>query len=680
MKIKSIIFLFLSLISASYSTIYASAGPSKPPVAAPPAGMPELSEQDMKMFEDFISSLDQETIDALTAIGEEIIKEADELGIDPFDYIELQAQLQEDFEKEAAAAPEKPAPTKPAEPEKKAPVVDLSHVQMLKDLIRLIGDIRQKAANNKDFSNDLIPFKYRLDDLVYYLNLLTSEKLIKFLSDKEFEPLLTNLKELHTSLSSLEPQLTIEEFSLEGKNPYEVLNVARTATQDEIVTSYQKLVADTNPQLLEVKLIRQGKTKDEIDKALSEAKNKFTLINGSYAEIRNQEESRYIFDQILYALSKATDERIILEDIKKLFKKHDPEALKAQQEREKLEAEARKAQEEALKKRALPGRMVFSMPPPQPPLGGYEPPLPGGEFGFPAPYESFNANAPLAPPASAGIKPRGGEGSAGEKKAKEEKKKKKKDKKKKKEEEKKKGEETTKAGDKKAQAELSSKVSEQVGIIKRKLKDFSSEITDNKDLFGWKFKELMTTPVAKPYSEEALKKISDTKAAIVKITNILTDIPNKIMRDAFKKEFKDNKADLAAYKKAVVQEFKDFEKKKRDPEKPQELTAYELIEPVLKFDATKQLQPKVDAGIQPLDPVAVFALTGDFLPGTQAGLNLNDSTDLEAAKLNQINPLKEEETKEIDPITGLPKKISVRTNAIKQLKDTYKAPTEKAED
>ena len=63
--------------------------------------------------------------------------------------------------------------------------------------------------------------------------------------------------------------------------------------------------------------------------------------------------------------------------------------------------------------------MVFSMPPPQPPLGGYEPSLPGGEFGFPAPYESFNANAPLAPPPSAGIKPRdGGKGTAAEKKLK----------------------------------------------------------------------------------------------------------------------------------------------------------------------------------------------------------------------------------------------------------------------
>ena len=153
------------------------------------------------------------------------------------------------------------------------------------------------------------------------------------------------------------------------------------------------------------------------------------------------------------------------------------------------------------------------------------------------------------------------------------------------------------------------------------------------------------------------------------------------MRDAFKKEFKDNEADLAAYKKAVVQEFKDFEKKKRDPEKPKEPTAYELIEPVLNFDVKQQLQPNLTAPLQPLDSVAVFALTGDFLPGTTAGtLKLNDSTDLEAAKLNQINPLKEEETKEIDPITGLPKKISVRTNAIKQLKDTYKAPTEKAED
>ena len=158
---------------------------------------------------------------------------------------------------------------------------------------------------------------------------------------------------------------------------------------------------------------------------------------------------------------------------------------------------------------------------------------------------------------------------------------------------------------------------------------------------------------------------------MTKITSIIADVPKKI-RDSLKKELKDNEA-KAAYKKAIAQEFKDFETKKRDPEKPQELTAYELIEPVLKFDATKQLQPSLAAPIQPLDPVTVFVLTGEFLPGT-------DATDPDAKKLNELNPLEPKDTDEIDPITGLPKKISVRTNTIKKLKDTYKEAKEKVEE
>ena len=370
---------------------------------------------------------------------------------------------------------------------------------------------------------------------------------------------------------------------------------------------------------------------------------------------------------------------MILEDIKKLFKKYDPEALKAQQEREKLEAEARKTQEEALKKRALPGRMVFSMPPPQPSYSGYEPPLPGGDFGFPGAYEGFKT-PDLTPPPSAGIKPRGGEGAVGGKKdGKDKKDAKKKKKKEKKEKEKGKEEKpgtTPKKGGaaKEEKPELPSKVAAEVKIINDRLKDFSKAIDDKKDLLGWHFKELMTTPIAKPYSKDAVDKLTNARKTLTELINILAVIPSK-MRNSLKKELKTDE-EKAAYKKAVVQEFKDFEKKKRDPEKPQELTAYELIEPILTFDATKQLQPKLGVPIQPLDPVAVFALTG----GTQVTLDLDNPTDLEAKKLDEINPLKEEETKEIDPTTKLPKKIKVRTNAIKQLKDTYKEAQEKAKD
>lgn len=191
MKIKSIIFFLSCFILTTNSCLYALT-PEVTPAPRPPAAnnsakapTPNLdfSEEDMKMFSEFIESLDQETIDALTAIGEEIIKEADELGIDPFDYIEMQAQVQEEFEKPTVPTPAQPG--KVVEPERKAPVlIDVNTIDMLKNLVHLIGNIRQKAQDNKDFSNQLIPFKYRLDDLVSYLNLLTHEKLSKYLTKR----------------------------------------------------------------------------------------------------------------------------------------------------------------------------------------------------------------------------------------------------------------------------------------------------------------------------------------------------------------------------------------------------------------------------------------------------------------------------------------------------------------
>ncbi len=664
MKTKSIIFFLCTIAFSNDMFLYSAMAPAPRPNAANNAAqkpaMPDfnMSDEDMKMITELIDSLDEEQIDFLTALGEGIIKEAEELGMDPFDYLDMQTEELKELEKPIKPTP--PQPGKPLEPEKKStPIADVNTIEMLKNLIRLIGDIRQKAAHDKEYANQLIPFKYRLDDLIYYLNLLTNEKLTKYLAEKEFEPLLANLKQLHTHLAELEPQLNIAEFSLEGKNLYEILDLPRTATQDDIVQAYQQKIAATNPQTLEVRLIRQGKEKTEIDKALAEVNTKFAAINEAYTELRNQEESNYIFDQILAALTEATDKQLILEEIKKLFKKHEPEALKVQQEREKVEADARKLQEDALRKRAAPGRMVFSMPPPQPSYSTYEPSVPGGDyFGGP----SFGGES-LTPPPSAGIKARGG-GEKGAGKAGGVKKDGGKKKKKKKKEEAENAAEKGKGGAEK----LPSKVNAQVAIIKDRIKEFSKKIEDKKDLLGWKFKELITTPMPKPYDEDALKKIAELKNFINELSAILLPIPRKI-KDGIK-EFKDDKANLATYKKVVGQEFENFEKQKQ--KKPGQSTPYQLIEPLLKFDEKLLLQPKLEATPLPVDRAKVFVLTGAVPVGTV--LNVDDATDVEAQKLSQLNPKEEIDVEVPDPTTpGKTKTVKEprRKNYLQLLKNAY---------
>jgi hypothetical protein len=161
MKSKSTIFLFSALLFFMISLIphafFAGMKMEKPSAtktapaktdqkaAAKPQLPPGMTEDEMKMFSEFIDSLDQETIDALTAIGEEIIKEADELGIDPFEYIELQAQMQKEFEEkgekaEKGKAPvEKPKAEKPAAPV--APTADTQTAQEVFNGIQKLGKI-----------------------------------------------------------------------------------------------------------------------------------------------------------------------------------------------------------------------------------------------------------------------------------------------------------------------------------------------------------------------------------------------------------------------------------------------------------------------------------------------------------------------------------------------------------
>jgi len=677
MKTKSIIFFLCALLFSNNILLYSASAPSKATTqtnnGAQKPGMPDfdLSEEDMKMFNEFIDSLDEETINALTAIGEEIIKEADELGIDPLDYIEMQAQMQEDYEKPTSLLPTQPAKT--TEVEKKAIIpIDINTVEMIKNLIILIGDIRQKTAPDTDYANQLIPFKYRLDDLVYYLNLLTNEKLTKFLAEKEFEPLSLTLKELHTRLAELEPQLNIPEFSLEGKNFYEVLDLPRSATQDDITQAYQQKIAAINPQNLEARLIRQGKDTAEIAEAVDEAKVKFAVLNEAYTELRNQEKSNYIFDQILAALSKATDEQLILEEIKKLFKKHEPEALKTQQEREKIEAEARKLQEDALKRRPLPGRMIFSMPPPQPSYSSYDPGFAGGgDFLGGSNYGGVTPT--LTPPASAGIKARGG---GGDKKTGAKKDGDKKKKKKKKKEDTKKTVEKGKDGKK---PELPSKVNAQVAIIKDKIKEFSKKIEGKKDLLGWKFKEFMITPFLSPYDDEkTLKKLAELRDFIkLDLMGILVTIPGKIKEGL--KEFKDDKENLALYKKAIEKEFENFEKQK--PKKPDQLTSYQMIEPLLKFDEKKILQPKLGDKSKPVDPAKVFVLTGAVPAG--AAIDINTPTGFGAQKLSPLNPEELTDVEIPDPATAgqtITVQQPLRKNYLKKLKDAYEEAKDKVDE
>ena len=377
MKYKSIISaLLLSIVINNVlpQICWAGAlpGPSGPaknskPSGAKPALPPGMTDEELKMFTEFIDSLDQETIDALTAIGEEIIKEADELGIDPFEYIELQAKMQQELDEQQKGKARGPQPEK-AKVEKAvsttvAPIAEAQTAQeVFAGIVKIIPVIMQKASSDINLSNEILPLKYRLDDLVFYFTKLSDPKMLNYLNDPSFASLIDTAKKFYKQLVQLNDQFAPAEFSLEGEDPYEILNVSRAATPDEIVRAYEKISKVTDPDMLELQLIKAGKSDHDIKAEVQKAQKKFDAINRAYDNLRSKEESKYLLDSILDAISTAIDINKVIEQARAVLQKYEPEALKLKQEQEKVEAEARKKQEAFIKKRAITTR-AFAMPP-----------------------------------------------------------------------------------------------------------------------------------------------------------------------------------------------------------------------------------------------------------------------------------------------------------------------------
>lgn len=365
MNFKSIVLFFCSFFFAL--ALFYPLMPATGPAQGAPSDLklpPGMTEEDMKMFSEFIDSLDQETIDALTSIGEEIIKEAEEAGMDPFEYIEQQAQMQKEYED--IGKKDGSDKTKKAQEDKKsaqAITIDAQTVQeILKDISRIIPEIIQKASSDINLSNELLPFKYRFDDLVYYATKLSDDKYLKHLSDPEQKKFTEDVKSFHKELSSLNYQYVVPEFSLEGENQHEILGVSISASPAEIVTAYDKISKITDPDMLELQLIKDGKTDQQIKTEVETARKRFDTLTNAYEKLRAKEEALFILNRILDLVTLAIDTNKLIEESKKIVAKYDPEAEKVKKEQEKIETDARKKQDEFIKKRPITTRS-FSMPP-----------------------------------------------------------------------------------------------------------------------------------------------------------------------------------------------------------------------------------------------------------------------------------------------------------------------------
>ncbi len=353
--------------------------PQKAGIALPDQPMPKLTEDDLDSMIKMLETMDDETLDALAKIGEEFIKEAESQGKDPFELLGFPVEPENGKEPETgspevAVAPEIPE-TQPIK-EIKVPKVDTHQVReartMLKNITDKIAAIRVKAEAERAAADKLVPLKYLLDDLVYYLHTLSQEKLLKYLTDKEFEKLYKALVELENDLNYLEPLFVLPEATLEGVNPYTMLGIPHGASWATVNEAYQNLSLEKDPRTIKQKLKKEGKAGEELEKALQKARTEYEEYTEAYSTILAREQAYQALERIIDSLIRAAYTHNIITEAKKLLERYEPEAVKIKSEQEALEKKARKEQEEALRRRPPFAPPVFE---PMPFYG--DPTLPG---------------------------------------------------------------------------------------------------------------------------------------------------------------------------------------------------------------------------------------------------------------------------------------------------------------
>ncbi len=235
-------------------------------------------------------------------------------------------------------------PTAPATPILQVDKSKLKQVQaLLHSIVSKIAAIRQKAAIRTSVQKELSPWEYNLTDLTYYLTLLEDETLAKYLQQPEFTNLYNNLITLNNSLSVEEPRLQVEEMLEVGfEDPYLTLGFAASnISEAEVEKRYTELETQKNPFAVKNAAIKAGLSPREVELEFKKAQQESDRLFEAYKRIKQKETSARAFLAILQAFHKAIYKDMLIEDVKKLLRQYDPEALKIKEAQEAKEKEAR---------------------------------------------------------------------------------------------------------------------------------------------------------------------------------------------------------------------------------------------------------------------------------------------------------------------------------------------------
>jgi hypothetical protein len=289
--------LFVNPLFASQPVALPMPGPgagAKPGAVSPIPGMPDfsMSEQEFNEMIEFLSKLDEKELAELEQLGRQVLTD---MGINP-DTLEPIPGSQ------PAPTPGIPAPQPPvpAQPQPKPepslpPTPEISGedrarmTQILNELVQVLNEIRLKASSVYLY-DDILPIDPKIDSLVYYSKVITQKAHVARLFDKQFEPLRKNLEALLKALKAINTQLSADTSIIESiDDPYFILNVADTATTEEVTAAYETLKAMNDPEKIRESAQADGLSESDIKKLIKQSKINFSTIQDAYDKLNDPE-------------------------------------------------------------------------------------------------------------------------------------------------------------------------------------------------------------------------------------------------------------------------------------------------------------------------------------------------------------------------------------------------------
>lgn len=334
-------------------------------------------EEASKLIEE-INALPQEELDKYARYGQQIMDQAAAANIDINDeeqFLNFAAQLPppDDFFAPTAPAVDKPkveqrqpeitSPAVSSTPGVTPPTVAFIGTDpeiLAQDIITHLASLRQKA-NAKDSLRHKLegPLSQELDQLVYYIHIITQERLLPLLKSKEFSSHYKTLENLRAALAMHEPSITPKVTFDDGiSDPYDTLGLSYKASQQEIDAKFNELRQKFDPSIrTEKAALNQHDQKQQ----LKDMQRMFNVIKMDYESLKDPVQKRSIdralsehiamkkqvkaksdsaFKQVISAIQHAVYNQEIIQHMQELLTKYAPEEKKLAEEWEKQKKSA----------------------------------------------------------------------------------------------------------------------------------------------------------------------------------------------------------------------------------------------------------------------------------------------------------------------------------------------------